>query len=110
VTLGRVLVAVRWVLPALVPACTAGPAGSGVDAPRAAQAASGTVLAMNVHEAIICLAVGASTADVRGGCYDLRTRTDVRRGDEVGISIDEDTSNDGNKRDEVVAIDVLHAA
>jgi hypothetical protein len=94
----------------LVTGCTGESAGGGDDASIRAQVASGTVLAVNIHEAIICVAVEKPTADLAGGCYDLRVRTDVRRGDEVKIHVVEDKSNDANGRDEVVAIEVLRAA
>jgi hypothetical protein len=96
--------------PLFVTGCTGEPVGAGGNAPLRAQTASGTVLAVNVHEAIICVVVENPTAEVAGGCYDLRLRTNVRRGDGVKIHVVEDKSNDGNKRDEVVAIDVLRAA
>jgi hypothetical protein len=97
----------------LVMGCTGEPSGVGDQTtPLRAQVASGTVLAVNVHDAIICVVVERPTAELSGGCYDLRARTDVRRGDEVRVHVVDDTStsDDGNKRDEVVAIDVLRKA
>jgi hypothetical protein len=94
----------------LVTGCTGDLAGGGADASLPARVASGTVLAVDIHEAIICVAVEKPTADLAGGCYDLGIRTDVRRGDEVRIQVVEDKSNDANGRDEVVAIEVRRAA
>lgn len=107
--LGEGLAAISMTLALLATGCTGEPDGVDGNAPLRAEVLSGTVLAVDVHDAIICIAVQAPTG---GGCYDLRTRTDVRRGDEVKIHVvpDRSTSNDGNKRDEVVAIEVLRTA
>jgi hypothetical protein len=61
----------------LVTGCTGDLAGGGGDASLPAQVASGTVLAVNIHEGIICVAVEKPTAELAGGCYDLGIRTDV---------------------------------